>query len=163
MKNRPSWHDYFIGLAYYASTRSNDSQTKVGCVIVGADNRVISIGYNGFCSGVDTSSLPTTRPMKYPFIVHAEENAISHMLIKPSFNKVAYITHVPCHRCAKLMWQNEVREWYIPINKKAHSHSEDDEIVYNHLQDSGLVIHYIEPNLDHFEQIYKNGKQQSNS
>tara|TARA_Y100000310_G_scaffold301820_1_gene338618 strand:- start:598 stop:978 length:381 start_codon:yes stop_codon:yes gene_type:complete len=126
---------------------------------VGADNRVISIGYNGFCSGVDTSSLPTTRPMKYPFIVHAEENAISNMIIKPSFNKVAYITHVPCHRCAKLMWQNEVREWYIPSNKKAHSHSEDDEIVYNHLQDSGLVIHYIEPNLDHFEQIYKNGKQ----
>jgi len=163
MKNRPSWHDYFIGLAYYASTRSSDSQTKVGCVIVGADNRVISIGYNGFCSSVDTSSLPTTRPMKYPFIVHAEENAISNMIIKPSFNKVAYITHVPCHRCAKLMWQNEVREWYIPSNKKAHSHSEDDEIVYNHLQDSGLVIHYIEPNLDHFEQIYKNGKQQSNS
>ena len=158
MTSRPNWHDYFIGLAYYASTRSNDSQTKVGCVIVGADNRISSIGYNGFCSGVDTSDLPTKRPLKYPFIVHAEENAICNMIIKPSFKKTAYITHVPCHRCAKLMWQNDVREWYLPVKKKAHSYSEDDEIVYNHLIENGLKINYIRPNLSHLYDIIPDEK-----
>lgn len=158
MINRPLWHDYFIGLAYYASTRSNDVQTKVGCVIVGVDNRIISIGYNGFCSGVDTTDLPTTRPLKYPFIVHAEENAICNMIIKPSFKKTAYITHIPCHRCAKLMWQNDVREWYIPRKQKAHSYSEDDEIVYKHLNENGLKINYMNPNLDHLYHIIPDEK-----
>ena len=158
MTNRPRWHDYFMGLAYYASTRSNDSETKVGCVIVGVDNRVISIGYNGFCSGVDSSDLPTTRPLKYPFIVHAEENAICNMIIKPSFKKTAYITHTPCHRCAKLMWQNDVREWYLPKERKAHSYSQDDEIVYEHLSGNGLQINYIEVNLSHLYQILDSEK-----
>ncbi len=147
--NRPTWDNYFIGLAYYASTRSHDSETQVGCVIV-SQNRVISMGYNGFCEGVDESQLPTTRPNKYPFMVHAEENAISNMLINPPSVKNAYITHMPCNRCAKLLWQNGITNWTIPEYCMAHSYSKDDEIVYNHLVNNGLRIKHIKPDFSHF-------------
>ena len=142
--NRPTWDNYFIGLAYYVSTRSHDLETQVGCVIV-SQNRVISMGYNGFCAGLDDSLLPAPRPDKYPFMVHAEENAISNMLINPPLAKTAYITHMPCNRCAKLLWQNGINNWIVPENYRTHSYSKDDEVVYNHLVDNGLHIKYIKP------------------
>ena len=148
---RPTWHDYFIGLAYIASTRSHDTQTQVGCVIV-KDKKVISMGYNGFCSDVDDERLPTVRPKKYPFMGHAEENAVSNMLVKPD-KAEAYITHVPCYRCAKLLWQNNIRTWYIPHHQKAHGHSKEDETVYYHLLENGLKIAYFPPDLSYLNKI----------
>lgn len=152
-----TWDDYFIGLAYYASIRSHDDQTKVGCVIV-SDKRVISMGYNGFCKGVDDSNLPTVRPDKYPFMVHAEENAISNMLINPPSLKQAYVTHMPCNRCAKLLWQNDVNHWYIPEDGEAHSFSKEDATVYQHLIDNGLKITYLNPDLSYLNRLVQKEK-----
>ena len=64
LQNRPNWDEYFIGMAHYASIRSHDSQTKVGCGIVGSPNIVVGGGYNGFCTSVKEDDLPTTRPGK---------------------------------------------------------------------------------------------------
>lgn len=95
MLTRPCWDQYFMGLAYYTSIRSHDSQTKVGCVIVNEDNNVVSMGYNGFPKGVDDAELPTKRPEKYPFMVHAEENAVSNIITKSCNNLKVYLTHFP--------------------------------------------------------------------
>jgi len=149
--SRPTWHDYFIGLAYIASTRSHDTQTQVGCVIV-KDKKVISMGYNGFCSGIEDEILPTVRPDKYPLMVHAEENAVSNMIVKPD-EAEAYITHRPCHRCAKLLWQNNIRTWYMPSEEKAHSHSRQDDMVYELLLINGLRVGYFPPDLSYLNKI----------
>lgn len=151
--SRPSWNDYFIGLAHYVSTRSHDSQTQVGCVIVNGQHAVVGVGYNGFPGGVDDSSLPTTRPGKYPFIAHAEANAVSNLIVKHMDWYTAYITHLPCSTCAKLLWQNGVHEWYVPKGAKAHSQTEEDHIVYEFLSKNGLEINLIEPNLSHLNQL----------
>ena len=90
MAGRPTWDDYFIGLAYHASLRSHDSQTQVGCVIV-SDNKAIGMGYNGFCSNVEDEDLPTTRPQKYVYIVHAEQNAVSNIIIKPPHSILSHL------------------------------------------------------------------------
>ncbi len=150
---RPSWNDYFIGLAHYVSTRSHDSQTQVGCVITNSQNAVVGVGYNGFPGAVDDSSLPTTRPGKYPFIVHAEANAVSNLIVKHMDYYTAYITHLPCATCAKLLWQNGVHEWYVPKGAKAHSQNEEDRIVYRFLSDNGLEVNLIEPDLSHLNQL----------
>ena len=141
---RPTWDEYFSQFAFLAATRSHDSETKVGCVLV-YENRIISVGYNGFCSGVVEDSLPISRPYKYPYMVHAEENAISNMVIKPSGCITAYITHMPCSGCAKLLWQNNIRLWKIPEGSNVKSHSVEDRIVYNHLVDNGLIVERITP------------------
>ena len=130
-------------MAHYASIRSHDSQTRVGCVIVGSPNIVVGVGYNGFCSNVKEEGLPTTRPDKYPFIVHAEANAISNLVVKQIDYYKAYITHLPCANCAKLLWQSGVHEWYVPKGSKAHGETEEDNIVYEHLIDNGLEITYL--------------------
>ena len=53
MSIRPTWDQYFMGLAHYVSITSHDEQTKVGCVVVNKDNHILSMGYNGFPQGVN--------------------------------------------------------------------------------------------------------------
>ena len=143
MARRPTWDEYFLSFAALASSRSHDSETQVGCVIVG-DKKILAVGYNGFCSGVNEESLPTTRPDKYPYMVHAEENAISNMVINTSSEKIAYLTHTPCYRCAKLLWQNGIRDWRIPLSEnRVHGFAKEDAIVHDHLTGNGLKITWL--------------------
>jgi dCMP deaminase len=137
---RPPWEQYFMGIAHYVSIRSHDEQTKVGCVIVNEDNHVLSMGYNGFPKGVKDDSLPTKRPDKYPFMVHAEENAVSNLVAISSNELKIYLTHFPCCRCAKLLWQNNIKKWFIEKGKRAVSCSKDDRKVYKLLVENGLQI-----------------------
>jgi dCMP deaminase len=155
MKKTPriKWDDYFMGLAYYCSIRSHDSETKVGCVLV-SNNRIISVGYNGFCSEVDEDPLPTTRPDKYPFMVHAEQNAITNMVIRPNSPVKAYITAFPCHVCAKLLWQIGAREWYIPEGAKVHSFDDNDNQVMDNLIKNGLIIKELKTELSLLKDVY---------
>ena len=152
MTKRPSWDEYFINFAILASTRSHDSQTKVGCVLV-FNNRIIRVGNNGFCSGMDDSNLPTKRPEKYPYMVHAEENAISNMIIKPDGDITAYITHMPCYRCAKLMWQNGVRIWKVLEDCCATSYCHDDLLIFNELKLNGLKVDRITPSRSYLNNL----------
>ena len=76
-----SWDEYFMGLAHLSGLRSKDPNTQVGAVIVDENHRVVSIGYNGFPSGVSDDEFPWGRDggvleTKYAFVVHAELNAI---------------------------------------------------------------------------------------
>lgn len=151
---RPKWNDYFMGLAYHASLRSHDSETKVGCVIVSENNAIIGFGYNGFCSGIHDDELPTTRPDKYPYMVHAEQNALSNVLIKPPSNCIAYITKLPCEVCSKLLWQNNIRHWRVPKNNNITvSANKDQKNVIDLLISHGLQIDYIDIDLSYLKNI----------
>ena len=156
--NRPTWDEYFMGMAHYASIRSHDSETKVGCVIVGSPNVIVGVGYNGFCTSVREDDLPTTRPDKYPFMVHAEANAVSNLVVKQIDYYKTYITHLPCATCAKLLWQSGVHEWYVPEGSKAHGETEEDKIVYNHLIENGLEITYLDPHLPYLNELIDSKK-----
>ena len=96
---RPSWDEYFIGIAEAVSLRSHDAETKVGCVIV-KDNRIISTGYNGFPPGAPDHEWPNKRPNKYAFMVHAEINAIASCS-QDMRGSILYCTLSPCEDCIK--------------------------------------------------------------
>jgi dCMP deaminase len=105
---RPNWDLYFIAQCFLISNRSPDS-TKNGAIIVDKDNRVLSQGYNGHISGIDDSLIPNTRPEKYPFRIHAEENAIL-FLNQPIFEGTKiYVTGRPCHKCTRMILQKGIR------------------------------------------------------
>ena len=71
------WDNVYLLDAVYWSRKSHDPETQCGCVIVNPmDNTPVSHGYNGFVRGVDNTQLPDKRPDKYPFMIHAEANAI---------------------------------------------------------------------------------------
>lgn len=112
--DRPDWDDYYMTLAYLVAQRSFDTSTKCGCVIVSKDNRVLATGYNGPIKGSDDEKIPMTRPDKYPFMIHAEENALlaycgSYQDIQES---ICYVTSRPCHKCLRMLLQKGITQIY---------------------------------------------------
>ena len=76
-----SWDDYFMGISLLSGMRSKDPSTQVGACIVDNNNRIVSIGYNGFVNGCSDEDFPWEREgeflkTKYPYVVHAEQNAL---------------------------------------------------------------------------------------
>lgn len=95
---RPDWDSYLLAIAVLIATRSHDPDTKHGAVVVDADHRILGLGYNGLPRGGDESRYPTSRPDKYPYMVHAELNAILNCAHHPEDGTI-YVTGCPCTRC----------------------------------------------------------------
>ena len=106
-----SWNDYFKELVLKAKTRSKDSNTQVGVIIVDKDNRIISTGYNGLPKGMPDKPEYWKKPDKYEFVVHAEANAILHSDRDLTGCKM-YVTLSPCNECAKLIASKGISEVY---------------------------------------------------
>lgn len=110
-----SWDDRFIDLARTVAGWSKDPSTQVGCVIADRRHNVLSLGFNGLPRGVgdhrEANADRYERPAKYLWTSHAEENAVAqaassgHRLLEG----IAYITHPPCCRCARMLIQAGVR------------------------------------------------------
>jgi dCMP deaminase len=105
---RPSWDEYFLVLAEQVSRRSPDPSTKHGCVLVDQDKRVISTGYNGPISGLPNDMVPLTRPEKYDWFIHAEDNAVAFARCDLR-GATAYVTGQPCAACFRRLLQVGVR------------------------------------------------------
>lgn len=110
-----SWDEYFMGIAIFTSLRSKDPSSKVGAVIVNAKNHIVGTGYNGFIAGVDEKAFTWEREgnwleTKYPYVVHAEANAILNSTTNQLDNCRIYSTLFPCNECAKKIAQKEIRE-----------------------------------------------------
>ena len=101
-----TWDNMFFQEAALWSRKSHDIETKCGCVLV-KDRTVISSGYNGFVRDIDDTILPNTRPKKYPFMIHAEANAIynSVRIGRCTLDAWAYVTAVPCLQCLQMLYQ----------------------------------------------------------
>lgn len=109
-----NWEEFFMMSAVLASYRSKDPCTKVGCVIVDNNNRIISSGYNGFPNGIHDSLLPWTKDSdifeenKYAYVVHAEINSILNSYTTELKNYTLYTTLFPCHECTKAIIQKGI-------------------------------------------------------
>lgn len=110
-----SWDEYFMGVAMLAAKRSKDPSTQVGACIVDDDNRILSTGYNGFPYGCSDDEYPWAREgeandTKYPYVVHAELNAILNNRGKNLVGARIYVALFPCNECAKAIIQSGIRE-----------------------------------------------------
>lgn len=77
MNKTERWDRHFLGLALFHSQMSKDPKTRVGAVIVGPDQEVLSAGFNGFPRGIaDSPERLENRDIKLQLIVHAEMNAV---------------------------------------------------------------------------------------
>ena len=106
--NTMDWDLYFMQIADVVSKRSPDIHTKHGCVLVDANNRIISTGYNGPIKGLPNDIVPTNRPHKYLWMMHAEDNAV--LFAKCDLEgTTAYITGHPCAACFRRIVQAGVK------------------------------------------------------
>lgn len=119
-----SWDEYFMGLAHLSAMRSKDPNTQVGACIVGEDNKVVSIGYNGFPRGISDKEFPWEREggvldTKYAYVVHAELNAILNS--NRSLNGCTlYVSLFPCNECAKAIIQAGIKKIIYESDKYAN-------------------------------------------
>ena len=108
-----TWDEYFMGVAKLAARRSKDPNTQVGACIVSPDNIIISTGYNGLPNGCSDDEYPWDREgrdTKYPYVVHAELNAILTANGRDLRGSRLYVALFPCNECAKAIIQAGVRE-----------------------------------------------------
>ena len=108
-----SWDEYFMGIAMLAAKRSKDPSTQVGACIVSKDNIIISTGYNGMPKGCSDDEVPWGREgadTKYPYVVHAELNAILNANGRDLRGSRVYVALFPCNECAKAIIQSGVKE-----------------------------------------------------
>ena len=108
-----NWDEYFMSVALLAAMRSKDPNTQVGACIVGEDNRIISTGYNGFPRGCSDDEFPWDREgeeTKYPYVVHAELNAILNAGGRSLAGARVYVGLFPCNECAKAIIQAGIKE-----------------------------------------------------
>ncbi len=113
--NYISWDDYFMGVALLSAQRSKDPNTQVGACIVNADNKIVGTGYNGFPIGCNDDDLPWDRDgdfvkTKYPYVCHAELNAILNSNTGNLRGCSIYVGLFPCNECAKAIIQAGIKE-----------------------------------------------------
>lgn len=116
-KDYLAWDEYFMAIAKLSAMRSKDPSTQVGACIVSNDNRILSIGYNGAPNGFDDEKFPWGREgnnldTKYPYVCHAEMNAILNYRgnKKDLENAKIYVDLFPCNECAKEIIQSGITE-----------------------------------------------------
>ena len=98
-----------------AATQSHDIHTKVGALLINPKTgAVMAEGYNGFVRGAPDNDLPTSRPEKYDYIIHAETNLLCNAVrsgVKTD-DAIMYCTLSPCVKCLRMLWQAGVSTFY---------------------------------------------------
>ena len=110
-----SWDQYFMGVAKLSAYRSKDPNTQVGACIVSPENKIVGVGYNGLPWGCEDDQFPWSNregdmyDTKYPYVVHAELNAILNSIQKLKDCRI-YVSLLPCHDCVKAIIQSGIKE-----------------------------------------------------
>ena len=150
-----SWDEYFMGVAALSAMRSKDPNTQVGACVVGKDHKILSMGYNGFPIGCSDDIFPWNRDgeapdNKYPYVTHAELNAILNFRGGSLEDTILYVTLFPCNECAKAIIQTGIKKVIYAGDKYAASPAtvaakkmfDAAGIEYEKYEFSGKTIHF---------------------
>ena len=126
-----NWDEYFIGVAKLSAKRSKDPNTQVGACIVSEDNKILSMGYNGFPRGCSDEEFPWGMDLelsdpynaKYLYSTHSELNAILNYRGGSLEGSKIYVTLFPCNECAKAIIQAGIKTIIYEDDKYANSPS----------------------------------------
>lgn len=140
-----TWDEYFMGVAMLSGMRSKDPNTQVGACIVGVDNRILSMGYNGFPNGCSDDDFPWDREgekslkTKYPYVTHSELNAILNYRGGTLDGTKLYVSLFPCNECAKAIIQSGIKTVVYAMDKYKDS---DSVIASKKMFDAAGVRYY---------------------
>lgn len=141
---RPSWDDYFMGIARDVATRSTCRRRAVGAILV-KDKRIVATGYNGGPSGLkhcleigclrEQLGIPSGQKHELCRGVHAEQNAIIQAARYGVHTDgcVLYCTTQPCVQCTKMLLNAGVREF-------VYAEGYPDELSLQLLTEAGVLV-----------------------
>lgn len=136
------WDRYFMKIAETVATKSKDPSSKMGCVIVDENKRVVSLGYNGMVQGADEARMTLSeRPMKYYFAIHSEMNALifakRDLAGCTVYNKVA-----TCENCLKYCLQAGIKR-FVYEELRVHSHETDAAHSMTNIETDEAIIRLL--------------------
>jgi len=110
-----SWDEYFMAVALLSGLRSKDPNTQVGACVANDQNKIVGVGYNGFPWGCSDDELPWDRQgnyldTKYPYVCHAELNAVLNSIAADLRGARIYVALFPCNECTKVIIQSGISE-----------------------------------------------------
>jgi dCMP deaminase len=153
-----SWDEYFMGVAILSAQRSKDPSTQVGACIVNSDKKIVGVGYNGFPMGVDDDEFPWAREgsfleTKYPYVCHAELNAILNSISRDLKGCTIYVALFPCNECAKAIIQSGITE----IVYLSDKYSSTDIVIASKkmLTSAGVRMRQLHPEKTHLTISFK--------
>lgn len=138
-----SWDEYFMGVAVLSGLRSKDPNSQVGACIVSPDNKILSMGYNGFPMGCSDDEFPWSRegePLrtKYFYVTHSELNAILNYRGGSLEGAKIYVSLFPCNECAKAIIQAGIKEIVYDCDKYADT----DSVIASKKMLNAAGVHY---------------------
>jgi len=162
--------EVYLKMAETIADLSRDEQTHIGCVIVASDGTPVSWGYNGTVSGFRDDMIPHSREPKklhfyennqdsnaslktwtskellinkYPFMCHAEENAMDFGDNKKLENSTVYITAMPCGSCARQIAKKKISRVVVLPNSKEDEKSilgKEDDLAKFFFAEAGVKL-----------------------
>jgi dCMP deaminase len=143
------WDHRFMDLARHDGNWSKDRSRRVGCVVVGFDNIILAIGYNGFPRGLnDENDERHQRPAKYLWTEHAERNAIysaARMGVSLAGSRM-YLPWFPCVDCARAIVQTGIVELIAKVPDLADvKWGEDFAVSQEMLEEAKVTVRYLQP------------------
>ncbi|MBK8087799.1 MAG: dCMP deaminase family protein [Chitinophagaceae bacterium] len=146
-----SWDEYFMGVALLSAKRSKDPATQVGACIVNTKNKIVGAGYNGLPIGCDDNEFPWEKQgdflqTKYPYVCHAELNAILNNIGMDLHGCRIYTALFPCNECSKAIIQSGITEVIYLSDKYATT---DTSIASkNMLNKAGISFRQVKVNVE---------------
>jgi dCMP deaminase len=139
------WQKRFMKVAFEVASWSKDPKTKVGCVITDDQNRILSIGYNGFPRGiVDSPERYADKELKLALVQHAERNAMMNSN-SSLVGSTAYSTLCPCTQCMGGLIQAGVVRVVTPFlsEERMKNHKENYDLMRQMCFEARIeVVHY---------------------
>lgn len=146
-----NWDDYFMGIAMLSAQRSKDPDTQVGACIVNQNNIILGTGYNGLLKGTKDDEINWSRDnvdikdTKYPYVIHAEQNAIINSNQNNLQGARIYVTLFPCSNCAKNIIQNGITSVYYMDDK--YNQEPDGQMAIKLFKMAKIEIILLKPKL----------------
>ncbi|NBP01312.1 MAG: CMP deaminase [Proteobacteria bacterium] len=138
-----NWDHRFLVLAKLIGSWSKDPSTQVGAVIVDENNRIVSVGYNGFPQNIKDDDRLYDRETKYKIIVHGEINAI--LFANRSIIGCTLYTFPfePCPRCAGLIIQSGIKR-VVSLTNNIDRWEEDFNVTRQLFKEANIAMDYYD-------------------
>ncbi len=152
--NYISWDEYFMGVAILSAKRSKDPNTQVGACIVNKKNRIVGTGYNGLPAGCSDDEFPWDKQgdflqTKYPYVCHAELNAILNNIGMDLAGCRIYTALFPCNECSKAIIQSGISEVVYLSDK--YEASDSAKASKRMLENAGVLCRQVETSIKYLQ------------
>lgn len=118
----PPRNDYYMGIAFWIASKSKDPDTQIGSLVITKENKPLGWGYNGPPADIPDEEVDWSRPEKYDFVQHAEENAIDHSWLQNLEGCTLFVTAKPCKKCMLKIISHKIKHVvYYPSKPKEGS------------------------------------------